>query len=123
LRDAEHERGGAVGEAVLVVQEEHTEPDHRDLRVDVEPTRAGESEETAVAQDSGDGRRLDPVVAVAAAHDERSCEGSYSRERREEEERGLRPSAARKPRNDERGDEPAERDRGLPAPARQASLA
>ena len=61
LGDRDHECRFAVGQPVLVVQEEHAEADHGDLRVDVEPACDAQPDEPAVAKNSEDGCRLDPV--------------------------------------------------------------
>ena len=122
LPAGEHEGGGLLREAVLVDEKEHSEPDHGDLRIEVEPAAHREPPEPAVRDRPTDRRGLDPVLGLAAAQDDRARESAGRDERREKEERRLRASCVRDRRQRQRSDETSDRDRGLPDAEREAPL-
>ena len=95
LRGGDHERGLALGEPVLVVQEEHAEADHGDLRVQVDAAPEAEPPEPPVAQRPRDRVGLHDVdVPRARARGGRSLPRERQRHSRQrEEERRLGSSA------------------------------
>ncbi len=122
LRCRDHERGSALGELVLVVEEENAESDHRDLRIEVEAAADRQPPELAVGERARDRGCLDAVHSLAPPQDDRAYERTDAAERSEEEERGLRAAAGRKRGKRESRNEPAEGDRRLPDPEREAAL-
>ena len=119
LRRRDHERRGARPQAVLVVQEEHAEPDHRHLRVEVERRCRGTSRQSrAVAERRARRSPARPASASAslpaAEHEPRR---QPHRPHRAPPGRGTPPRTRRPLRaagSDERRDEAADRNRGLP---------
>jgi hypothetical protein len=115
LRRGDDQRGVALREPVLVVQEDDAEPDHRDLGVDVDAAPECETPETAVAQRARERLLPELVLLAVPAPDEGDAHDRAERAQgREEEDAASRISGRGQVRDDERRDEPAERNRGLP---------
>ena len=122
LRPREHERRRLLREAVLVDEEEHAEPEHRDLRVQVEAAADRQPPELPVADRPRDRCRLDSVRRLPAAKHERTDQRTDRDERGEEEECGLGASRVGDRGQRQRSDQASERDRGLPDAEREAPL-
>ena len=123
LRRGDDERGLALREPVLVVQEDDAEPDHRDLGVDVDAAPECETPETAVAQRSRERLLAELVLVAVPASDKGDADDRADHAQRgEEQEAASRIAGRGQLRDDQRGDEPTERDRRLPD-ARARALA
>ncbi len=110
---------------MLVVQEDDGEPEHRELRVEVEAAAERQPPELPVAECREQRRGLELVVLVVLplAEHQSADERADRAQRREEEECRLRPSGRGDRRQRQRTDEPADRDRRLADAERKAALA
>ena len=114
LRRGHRERGAALGEPVLVVQEDDGEPEHGELRVEIEAAPERQPPELAVARAS---RATTPTSSSSSCFRSRSTSAADERaghaERREEEEcrlatlRTRRSAAARARRRSLRSGSPS----------------